>query len=89
MHVHASQPCPMRTTIELSDVQRAELLRLAAERGEKGFSRLIQEAVDRYLEEQGSRSDRTEAALRLEGTLDNAGAEALERSVREARSLWR
>ncbi|MDQ3265273.1 MAG: hypothetical protein M3Y59_16720 [Myxococcota bacterium] len=79
----------MRTTIELSDVQRAELLRLAAERGEKGFSRLIQEAVDRYLEEQGSRSDRTEAALRLEGTLDNAGAEALERSVREARSLWR
>ena len=40
----------VRTTVEIPDVQRARLLELAVRRGEKGFSRLIQEAVDRLLE---------------------------------------
>jgi len=28
----------VRTTVEIDDAQRAELLKLAAQRGEKGFS---------------------------------------------------
>jgi metal-responsive CopG/Arc/MetJ family transcriptional regulator len=40
----------VRTTVELTDRQRAALRKLAAERGEKGFSRLVQEAIEHYLE---------------------------------------
>jgi tRNA(fMet)-specific endonuclease VapC len=39
----------MRTTIELKDESRAKLLAIAARRGEKGFSRLIDEAVEQYV----------------------------------------
>ena len=79
----------MRTTVELSDQHRARLLELAAERGEKGFSRIVQEAVERYLLEQGSRRDRIDEALKLQGSLGKAAADALEQSVKIARSSWR
>ena len=79
----------MRTTIELSDRHRARLLELAAERGEKGFSQIIQEAVDRYLLEQGSRKDRVQAALNLRGSFGKASADALDASVALSRSKWR
>ncbi len=79
----------MRTTIELSDQSRAELMRLAGERGEKGFSRLVQEAIERYLVEQGSRRDRVTAALALRGSLPGSSADALETSVSRARGSWR
>ncbi len=79
----------MRTTVEIQDSQRAKLLKLAAERGEKGFSRLVQEALDRYLDEQASRGARIEVALALAGTLDAEAADALEASVRRIRSTWR
>ncbi|MCH7921306.1 MAG: ribbon-helix-helix protein, CopG family [Planctomycetes bacterium] len=35
----------MRTTIEMSDHLRAELLQLAAKRGLKGFSQIVEEAI--------------------------------------------
>lgn len=79
----------MRTTIELSDRHRAKLLELAAERGEKGFSRIVQEAIDRYLAEEGSKRDRIDRALVQRGSLDDDAATALEESVRAARSRWR
>ena len=79
----------MRTTIELSAAQRAKLLRLAAERGEKGFSRLVQEALNGYLAEQEGRRERVLAALKLAGSLDDEAADRLEESVRTIRSTWR
>ena len=79
----------MRTTVELSDQHRARLLELAAERGEKGFSRIVQEAVERYLIEQGSRRDRIALALELQGSLGDAAADALAESVKVSRSRWR
>ena len=39
----------MRTTIEITEEQRAELLKLAAIRGHNGFSQLVQEALNEYL----------------------------------------
>jgi metal-responsive CopG/Arc/MetJ family transcriptional regulator len=89
MHVHACYYGSMRTTIELPDAQRARLLDLAARRGEKGFSRLIQEAVERLLANDDSRQVRTEAALALKGTLDAKAADDLEASVARIRSTWR
>jgi len=43
----ASRSCC--TTVEIRDRQRAKLFELAARRGEKGFSKLVQEAIDLYL----------------------------------------
>ena len=51
MHLNARYHLNRRTTIELTDLQRAQLLELAARRGERGFSKLVQEAVDAYLRE--------------------------------------
>ena len=79
----------MRTTVEITDTQRARLLDLAARRGEKGFSRLVQEAIDRLLADKDSSKARVEAALALEGSLTTQAADALAASVTRIRSNWR
>ncbi len=79
----------MRTTIEIPDEQRARLLRLAAERGQKGFSGIVQDALERYLDEQERRSQKVEAAIDVLGTLSEDGAERLHASVRSIRERWR
>lgn len=78
----------MRTTVELSATHRTRLLRLAAEKGEKGFSRFIAEALDGYFEKQGAGDDR-ESARRLRGILGEADATELEQRVRMIREDWR
>ncbi len=79
----------MRTTIEIPDEQRAKLLALAARRGEKGFSKLVQEAVELYLEEIAAREQRVQEALSAIGSLDDEGAQELRESVRQVRERWR
>ncbi len=78
----------MRTTVEIPDEQRARLLELAARRGEKGFSRLIQEALELYLRDQ-NRVDAVESAIQMKGALTDEEASDLEGSVHELRSQWR
>ena len=79
----------MRTTIELPDELRARLLEIAARRGEKGFSGLVQEAVARYLADDRERQAAVETAVATLGSLDERAADELEASVREVRSRWR
>lgn len=79
----------MRTTIELTEEQRAELLKLAAQRGLKGFSSLIQEAVDTFLNNQASRVRLIEAALAMKGTLQNDAADEFEERTKSIRKIWR
>ncbi|MGB8294919.1 MAG: hypothetical protein WCG85_05790 [Polyangia bacterium] len=79
----------MRTTVEITDAQRAGLLDLAARRGEKGFSRLVQEAVDRFLADEHAGKGRVEAALSLEGSMTAEAADELTASVARLRSNWR
>ena len=79
----------MRTTIELRNDQRARLLELAARRGEKGFSGLIQEAVDRYLEESDLKDSAVEEALEVLGTLGEDDARELRARVSAFRAEWR
>ena len=79
----------MRTTIELTDEQRAELLKLAAKKGLKGFSPLVQEALDEYLKRQGGREDAVAMALKLKGSLRGKAAEDFEDRVKSLRELWR
>lgn len=79
----------MRTTVEITDAQRAELLRIAAVRREKGFSSLIREALDLYLKQHRTRGEAVKKALALQGSFDDAEADALERSVALLREKWR
>lgn len=79
----------MRTTIEITDEQRAQLLRLAAQRGEKGFSAIVQLALDRYLHAEASREELVGAARGLKGTLKAKDADALGERVGVIRERWR
>ncbi len=79
----------MRTTVEIPDQQRAQLLEIAARRGIKGFSKIVEEAIDRYLEEAASRADAVQAAQAALGTMGADEADELEGSLRELRSRWR
>jgi len=77
----------MRTTVEITDAQRAKLLKLAASRGEKGFSALVQEAIDFYLRTQAdtARRARVKAALSVLGSFSDKDAEALREATRALR----
>jgi len=77
----------MRTTIELDEGHRALLVKLAAERGERGFSRLIGEAIDAYLASLGH--DHRLGAQKLRGALSEADASELEERAKALREHWR
>jgi len=85
----------MRTTIELSDDQRAKLLALAARRRLRGYSALIQEALERYLKEApnggqtGSGAKAARVARKIRGTLSKAEAERMRRRIEEVWKRWR
>jgi metal-responsive CopG/Arc/MetJ family transcriptional regulator len=79
----------MRTTVEIDDRQRAELLKLAAQRGEKGFSGIVREAIEVYLKQHRAKRELVAQALKLKGTFSDAEADALEASVRQLRERWR
>jgi predicted transcriptional regulator len=79
----------MRTTIEIRDDLRGALLELAAKRGEKGFSRLVCEAIEEYVAAETRRDELRRKALRTRGALDGEEVEELQKRVREFREEWR
>lgn len=84
MHVLA---CMVRTTIEISDQQHRALSALAQHRGLRGFSQLVQEALDGYLADLGQ--DEVGALLALEGILDEESEQELRGRIAAARQTWR
>jgi Arc/MetJ family transcription regulator len=81
----------MRTTIEIDDDVRAELLKSAAQAGAKGYSGIINEILKRHFGIR-ERLDREERARRLEalaGSISDETAERMHRTVRELREDWR
>ncbi len=79
----------MRTTVEISDEQRSQLLKLAAQRGEKGFSSLVREAIDLYMRQHRARREAVAKALKVKGSFSDDEADALQASVRAMREKWR
>jgi hypothetical protein len=67
----------MRTTVELKDEHRSALLELAGRRGLKGFSDLVGEAIEVYLQS------------RAQGSLNADEADDLRIGVAQVRSSWR
>jgi hypothetical protein len=78
----------MRTTVELTAEQHEGLTALAARRNLRGFSVLVQEAVDAYL---SSHADETiEALLALEGSISDGEADEVRARIADLwQSEWR
>jgi predicted transcriptional regulator len=79
----------MRTTIEMKPEHRSRILELAANRGEKGFSAVVAEALELYLDTQRGRANAIKNALSLKGSLNKDEAEALLAQTRDLRAHWR
>ena len=77
----------MRTTIEIADDKLIKLKKLAAERGERGYSGLVDEALEQYLGRVALESpDERRAALkRLYGASDDATAKEVRERIAESR----
>lgn len=79
----------MRTTVEIKDEYRAKLLELAARRGEKGFSGVIEEAIREYLNHEARQKEIRSKALRLRGVLPANEAARLREETAALRRSWR
>lgn len=77
----------MRTTIELTDSQRSALTRVADRRGLRGYSVLVQEAVDSYLA--ALDASETRALIDLGGSLTDEEADRMEQRIADLRGSWR
>jgi predicted transcriptional regulator len=89
MHVHACHNKAMRTTIEMKPEHRARVMELAASRGDKGFSTVVAEALELYLQTQGGRTDAIRNALSLKGSIRGTVAAGLSTRTRKIRADWR
>ena len=78
----------MRTTVELSDPLYRRVRALAAARGVRGFSPIIEEAVREYLE-RGSGEETSDDAFRAaRGAWSSADAKRFEAELRDAWASW-
>jgi len=75
----------MRTTIELSDDHRSPLHSLAARRGLRGYSKLIQEAIDFYIKEKVKRRNDIKHLLKMKGTWSDEEAQKFRKRLEEIR----
>lgn len=94
MHVHAWIYGGMRTTIEIDDAKLAKLRQIAALRGKRGYSEVIDEALDRYLadidrETEAERAARIARVLDVHGIWSDEVAEAVRARIKEDRKHWR
>jgi hypothetical protein len=77
----------MRTTIELTDRTYTRLRAKAAERGMRGFSSIVEEALERFLEA-GGEDDLSAALAEAEGAWSSTDVSEWERAREEAWASW-
>jgi hypothetical protein len=78
----------MRTTVELSDRTYTRLRAAAAERGMRGFSAIVEEALERLFERAGG-DDLAASIAEAEGAWTEGEVEEWERAREEAWATWR
>lgn len=61
----------------------------SARRGEKGFSKLVEEAVEAYLDTLDERLRKARAAMATFGSLTDEEVTSLESAMRRSRETWR
>lgn len=78
----------MRTTIEIRDEHRAALHALAARRGLRGYSSIIEEAIDWYLRHRATGEKATKVLLKRMGAWSADEAAAVRDTIAEVRTRW-
>ena len=68
---------------------RSALLALASRRGHKGFSAVLGEAIESFLQGEVERKKRRKILLSLGGSLSKKDGEELLRTTKELRESWR
>jgi hypothetical protein len=79
----------MRTTVEMKPEHRSALLAIAARRGQKGFSQVLEEIIDKGLADESEQEKRIQTALSLSGTISEEEAEAWQEAAQKVRESWR
>jgi hypothetical protein len=87
MHMHVITG--YADTVEMKPQHRSALLALAARRGEKGFSSVLAEAIEEYLNEERTRVQRRKEVLSLAGSLSADEAKSLRSTATSLRENWR
>jgi metal-responsive CopG/Arc/MetJ family transcriptional regulator len=77
----------MRTTVEITEEQHRALSAIAQRRGVRGFSPLVQEALDSYLANLDT--DEVDLLLGLEGMLTESDAQELRSRITDVKTTWR
>ncbi len=78
----------MRTTVELSDPLYRRLRSLAAERGTRGFSPIVEEALRVYLEQDRAETPADDAFAAARGAWGAADTARFQAELRDAWSTW-
>jgi hypothetical protein len=79
----------MRTTVELSDPVYRRLKSVAVDRGIRGFSPIVEEALKEYFQSDSQRRQMVDAIRAAEGAWSGMDVEEWEREVNEAWATWR
>jgi hypothetical protein len=85
MHYNAC----MRTTIELSDPVYRRLKSVAVDRGIRGLSPIVEEALSEYFQAELQRRRSTDAIVAAEGAWSDMDVDEWERERQEAWATWR
>ena len=78
----------MRTTIELKKEHRALLHAIAARRGWRGYSRLVEEAIELYLQHQAEAQEARRALLERKGAWSSTDADRMRAAITKLREEW-
>ena len=79
----------VRTTIEISDKHRSVLLSLAAEKGLRGYSRIIEDALDYYIANYGRISDTKQKILNMKNAWSANETEETKARLNTFRANWK
>ena len=79
----------MRTTIDIPDRMREELLALAAKRRMRGYSKIFKEAIELYLRETSKKEKIKRQVLKLEGIWADEDADKIAKAVESAWAGWK
>jgi hypothetical protein len=87
--MHPRDPARHSPSDEIKPGHRARLLELAATRGEKGFSAVVNEALELYLRAESGRAETARKALTLKGSFSDAEARRMRDETKKIRARWR
>ena len=79
----------MRTTVELPEDMIAALHALAVRKGQRGYSKVMEEAVAYFIEDQEKKDRDRASVLKMKGTWAKSEADETRERIEELRKNWK